>query len=33
MNTRISYTKPSIGKLEEEFVADAVRNGWGQKML
>ena len=31
MSTRISYTKPSIGKLEEEFVADAVRKGWGQK--
>ena len=30
MRSRIFYTKPSIGKLEEEFVSDAIRNGWGQ---
>ena len=26
----ICYTKPSISKLEVEYVLDAARNGWGK---
>ncbi len=29
--TKIHYTKPSITKLEEQYAADAARNGWGEK--
>lgn len=28
---RIHYTKPSIGDLEIEYAADAVRHGWGER--
>ena len=26
----ILYSKPSIGKLEEQYVCDAIKNGWGE---
>jgi perosamine synthetase len=29
--SRVHYTKPSITELEIEYVADAVRNGWGER--
>lgn len=28
---RIAYTKPSIGELEEKYVSDAIKNGWGER--
>ena len=31
MKQRILYTKPSITKLEQDYAADAVANGWGEK--
>jgi perosamine synthetase len=30
MKSRIPYTKPSITRIEQEYAADAVANGWGQ---
>jgi len=29
--SRVSYTKPSVGELEAEYVMDAVRHGWGAR--
>jgi perosamine synthetase len=31
MKQRIPYTRPSITKLEQDYAADAVANGWGEK--
>ena len=31
MKQRIPYTKPSITKLEQDYAADAVATGWGEK--
>jgi perosamine synthetase len=31
MKPRIAYTKPSITKLEQDYAADAVATGWGEK--
>ncbi len=31
MKQRILYTKPSITKLEQDYAADAVANGWGER--
>ncbi|MFO1034698.1 MAG: DegT/DnrJ/EryC1/StrS aminotransferase family protein [Hyphomicrobiales bacterium] len=31
MKNRIPYTKPSITRLEQDYAADAVANGWGEK--
>jgi perosamine synthetase len=31
VKSRIYYTKPSITKLEVEYVTDAARNGWGER--
>ncbi len=28
---KILYSKPSIGKLEKQFVCDAIENGWGEQ--
>ncbi|RLA80842.1 MAG: glutamine--scyllo-inositol aminotransferase, partial [Epsilonproteobacteria bacterium] len=30
MTKNILYAKPSIGKLEEEYVCNAIKNGWGE---
>ncbi len=31
MSSKIPYTKPSMTELEIGYVADAIRNGWGEK--